>query len=181
MRAYFLLIAFSILFTINHCLAYTVTIAPNDKECFFEDLHHDDKMTITYQVGDGGNMDIDFLVMDPADNEMESSTKQSTRTFSFTAKLDGRYTYCFSNVMSTVTEKVVSFNIHGVLYMPDDDGSIHTDPLEKEIRELADGLEAIKDEQEYIVMRERTHRDTAESTNDRVKWWSIFQFLVLFA
>nr|CAG8434142.1 610_t:CDS:2 [Entrophospora candida] len=138
-------------------------------------------MTITYQVGDGGNMDIDFLVMDPADNEMESSTKQSTGTFSFTAKLDGRYTYCFSNLMSTVTEKVVSFNIHGVLYMPDDDGSIHTDPLEKEIRELADGLEAIKDEQEYIVMRERTHRDTAESTNDRVKWWSIFQFLVLFA
>lgn len=63
MRAYFVLIAFSILFIINQCLAYTVTIAPNDKECFFEDLHHDDKMTITFQVGDGGNMDIDFTVI----------------------------------------------------------------------------------------------------------------------
>ena len=35
----------------------------------------------------------------------------------------------------------------------------------------------MKDEQEYIVVRERTHRNTAESTNDRVKWWSILQAL----
>jgi hypothetical protein len=37
----------------------------------------------------------------------------------------------------------------------------------------------VKDEQSYIVVRERTHRNTAESTNARVKWWSIFQILVL--
>jgi hypothetical protein len=36
-------------------------------------------------------------------------------------------------------------------------------------------LDQVKDEQGYIVMRERTHRNTAESTNARVKWWSIFQ------
>ena len=28
-------------------------------------------------------------------------------------------------------------------------------------------------------MRERTHRNTAESTNARVKWWSLFQLGVL--
>ena len=39
----------------------------------------------------------------------------------------------------------------------------------------------VKDEQGYIVVRERTHRNTAESTNGRVKWWSIFQILVLIA
>jgi hypothetical protein len=37
----------------------------------------------------------------------------------------------------------------------------------------------VKDEQSYIVVRERTHRNTAESTNNRVKWWSIFQIIVL--
>ena len=40
-------------------------------------------------------------------------------------------------------------------------------------------LGQVKDEQEYIVMRERTHRNTAESTNARVKWWSIFQLGVV--
>jgi hypothetical protein len=39
----------------------------------------------------------------------------------------------------------------------------------------------VKDEQEYIVVREKIHRNTAESTNTRVKWWSILQAVVLFA
>jgi emp24/gp25L/p24 family/GOLD len=52
-------------------------------------------------------------------------------------------------------------------------------PIEREIRDLAVGLQAVKDEQEYIVIRERVHRDTAESTNSRVMWWSIFQGIVL--
>jgi hypothetical protein len=80
----------------------------------------------------------------------------------------------------------------------------HTAPIEKEIRALSAALEAVKDEQEYIVVRERLHRDSAshpfpspfsflfqadeeqhpaaaESTNDRVKYWSIVQTCMLFA
>ena len=53
-------------------------------------------------------------------------------------------------------------------------------PIEREIRNLATGLMTVKDEQEYIVIRERTHRNTAESTNDRVKWWSVAQVIILF-
>ncbi|KAG9301518.1 hypothetical protein G9A89_008370 [Geosiphon pyriformis] len=158
-------------------VAHTINLVPYGKECFFEELHKDDKITITFQVGDGGNMDIDFWITDPADHVLETAARQSTGTYSLQAELEGRYTYCFSNQFSTVTEKIISFNVHGVVYSVDD-GS-HTDPLEKEIRELADGLAAIRDEQEYIVIRERVHRDTAESTNDRVKWWSLFQFIVL--
>jgi p24 family protein beta-1 len=47
------------------------------------------------------------------------------------------------------------------------------------VRRLSDVLSQVKDEQAYIVMRERTHRNTAESTNARVKWWSIFQLGVV--
>ena len=53
--------------------------------------------------------------------------------------------------------------------------------MEREIRDLANGLQGVKDEQEYIVIRERTHRNTAESTNSRVKWWSILQAVLLFS
>ena len=42
------------------------------------------------------------------------------------------------------------------------------------VRKLSDLLNQVKDEQSYIVVRERTHRNTAESTNSRVKWWNLF-------
>lgn len=90
-----------------------------------------------------------------------------------------------------------SFNVHGVIYVGDEGECypcspinfqlINTfdaetvAPIEREIRDFANGLKTVKDEQEYIVVRERRHRNTAESTNSRVKWWSIFQTVVLFA
>lgn len=53
--------------------------------------------------------------------------------------------------------------------------------LEEQVRKLAENIQAVKNEQAYIVIRERIHRNTAESTNARVKWWSIFQILVVAA
>jgi len=155
-----------------------VEVKAGTKECFFEDLHINDKMTVTYQVGDGGNLDIDFWLGDPVGVALHKDLLSTTGTASVTVETDGRYTYCFSNEMSTLADKLVSFNVHGIIYVQDD-GTIA--PIEREVRDLASGLQAVKDEQEYIVVRERRHRDTAESTNSRVVWWSIFQGIVLFS
>jgi hypothetical protein len=51
--------------------------------------------------------------------------------------------------------------------------------LEYLVRKLSEALTQVKDEQSYIVVRERVHRNTAESTNGRVKWWSMFQLAVV--
>ncbi|KAI4795330.1 hypothetical protein E4T44_12065 [Aureobasidium sp. EXF-8845] len=91
--------------------------------------------------------------------------------------MDGRYLYCFSNEHWSANTKEVSFNVHGIVYVPESEAP--QDPLEKEVRILGEMLAQVKDEQGYIVVRERTHRNTAESTNARVKWWSIFQLGVL--
>ncbi|GJE84049.1 endosomal protein [Phanerochaete sordida] len=156
--------------------AHMIEVPAGKKECFFEDLHVNDKMTVTYQVGGGGHLDIDFWLADPEGHAVHKHIKQSTGTVSVTAAKDGRHEYCFSNQMSTVVDKLVSFNVHGVIYVDYDDTVA---PIEREIRTLANGLTAVKDEQEYIVVRERTHRNTAESTNDRVKWWSVAQVIIL--
>jgi hypothetical protein len=47
------------------------------------------------------------------------------------------------------------------------------------VKQMSELVAQVKDEQSYIVVRERTHRNTAESTNARIKWWSIFQLAVL--
>jgi len=67
--------------------------------------------------------------------------------------------------------------VHGIVYVAESESN--ADPLEKEIKQLSELLDQVKDEQGYIVVRERTHRNTAESTNARVKWWSIFQIGIL--
>lgn len=68
--------------------------------------------------------------------------------------------------------------MHGILYLTEEEGLI---PAERELRDLATNVQLFKDEQEYLVMRERVHRNTAESTNSRVKWWSIVQTVLIVA
>jgi len=160
--------------------SHIIEIPAAKKECFFEDLHVNDQMTVTYQVGGGGHLDVDFWLSSPEGKALKKNIRYSTGTVSITAEKDGRYEYCFSNQMSTIADKIVSFNVHGVIYLGDEAAEVVA-PIEREIRELAHGLTSVKDEQEYIVIRERTHRNTAESTNGRVKWWSIMQTVVLFS
>jgi hypothetical protein len=67
--------------------------------------------------------------------------------------------------------KEVSWNLHGLSHEETEEEK--ENPLLHEIFLLQDTIADFKDEQEYAVLRERAHRDTAESTNSRVKWWSL--------
>ncbi len=162
---------------------HNILLLPHARECYHEIIHKDDKMAVSYQVGDRGGytgeLDIEFWIVDPAGRMIVSERKSGNGDHSFTAELDGKYIYCFSNQASSAATKEISFNVHGIVYVPEEEH--HGDPLEKEVRMMAEMLAQVKDEQEYIVIRERTHRNTAESTNSRVKWWSLFQFGVLIA
>ncbi|CAO1618281.1 unnamed protein product [Jaminaea pallidilutea] len=156
--------------------AHMVELAPSSKECFFEDLNPADELTLTYQVGGGGHLDVDVWLDDPNGTRLFEQRRHDTGSYSLVASHQGRYSYCFSNEFSTVSDKTLSFNVHGIIYVEDEGAMI---PIEREIRQLAAALQAVKDEQEYLVVRERVHRNTAESTNSRVKWWSIIQGVML--
>ena len=48
-------------------VAHNIQLGAHSRECFHEQLHKDDKMTVTFQVGDrefggSGNLEIDFWV-----------------------------------------------------------------------------------------------------------------------
>ncbi|KPI42164.1 Endosomal protein P24B [Cyphellophora attinorum] len=163
-------------------LAHNIQLKAHSRECFHEELHAGDKMTVTFQVGDrefggSGNLDIDFYINDPTSRQEVSLRSVSSGDYSFDAKRDGKYMYCFSNEHWSANSKEVSFNVHGIVYVPESETP--SDPLEAEVKKMSEALAQVKDEQAYIVVRERTHRNTAESTNARVKWWSIFQLGVL--
>ena len=102
--------------------------------------------------------------------------------------MDGAYTYCFSNHMSSMTVKVVVFSIDIVPPSkqvpggsppgadPHDADSLKLDEM---IKELSNTLTAVKHEQEYMEVRERVHRSINENTNSRVVIWAIFEAVIL--
>lgn len=127
-----LLLIFSIL---TPALAHNIQLRAHSRECFHESLHKDDKMTVTFQVGDrefggSGNLDIDFWIQRPTGDFEIHQSSVSSGDHSFDAKQDGRFTYCFSNENWSANSKEVSFNVHGIVYVPESEAP--QDPLEKE-------------------------------------------------
>lgn len=52
---------------LSFATAHNIQMKAHQRECFHESLHKDDKMTVTFQVGDrefggSGNLEIDFWV-----------------------------------------------------------------------------------------------------------------------
>ncbi|KAG0315262.1 p24 complex component [Linnemannia gamsii] len=173
------LITVATLATIQSVAAFSIAVPPQEQRCFFEMLDKEDNLHVSFQVGDGGNLDVDFWITNPSGELVEDAKRSPSETFNHVAKVKGRHEYCFSNAFSTVTDKTLSFNVM-VIKPYVEDSTQKVDPLANEIRELAAGIEEIIDEQEYTIARERTHRNTAESTNSRVMWWSLFQSGILF-
>lgn len=62
----------------------------------------------------------ELQLADPNNKALAKQIRQSTGTASITAEVDGRYEYCFSNTMSAISDKIVSFNVHGVIYIGED-------------------------------------------------------------
>lgn len=54
----------------------------------------------------------------------------SSGDYSFDAKKDGKYLYCFSNEKWSANSKEVSFNVHGIVYVPESETP--GDPLDAE-------------------------------------------------
>ncbi len=57
----------------------------------------------------------------------------------------------------------------------------HLKPLELALRKLEDRVENVHKEMTFQREREEAHRDTNESTNARVAWFSILTIVVVLA
>lgn len=164
------------------CHAHIALLPPRGKECFYENLKANDELSVTFQVGDRNResteqLNCDFWVEAPSGRIVKTLNDASHAAIQIKADESGKYKYCFSNEDSTLKTKDVSFNVHGVIYVDVNDNSENN--LESSVRKLLEMVYDVKNEQNYIIVRERTHRNTAESTNSRVKYWSVVQLLVV--
>ncbi|GAB5368770.1 hypothetical protein AAMO2058_001348500 [Amorphochlora amoebiformis] len=161
---------------------YITNIGATQEDCYAEEIKRGQKVIGSYSVSQGGNLDIDLRVFDASGKTLYENLGSGDDSFAFVANQEGRYRICFSNAMSTLTSKTVSFNIFVGTSLVDHEiaKKEHLDPLENSILLLGESLHFVVNEQHYLITRERMSRETNSSTNSRVFWWSMFETLALF-
>lgn len=171
---------------LNSGACYFITVDAHAEECFFDKVEAGTKLGLTFEIAEGGFLDIDVRIVGPDNKVIYQGERETSGKFTFAAHTPGVYTYCFSNKMSTMTPKVVMFNMAIGEAPKEADAAAGSDAdsnkkLEDMIRELSGTLTGVKHEQEYMQVRDRIHRAINESTNSRVVMWSFFEALILVA
>lgn len=169
-----------------------IDIGPSAEECFMERLHENDPLRGSFQVIEGGNLDIDAVIYQPGSSDEErgkmiwSLDRSSQGKFEVAAAKSGLYHICFGNMMSTLSTKSIAFAIHtghGDLVDDITEEEIVTQkdikPLESKIRRLSDKISELKEQEQYLLQSLEQHRGVAKSNQQRVHLSTVFEALVL--
>ncbi|KAH7923589.1 hypothetical protein BV22DRAFT_1113316 [Leucogyrophana mollusca] len=162
--------------------ALTTAIAANERLCFYADVDKaGEKIGFYFAVQSGGSFDIDFDVIDPNDKVLLDGQRERQGDYVLTANTVGEYSFCFENDMSTLTEKLVDFDImvesEPRREAPAKVGSMadHTSALEESIFRLNGMLMNIRRTQRIFHTRERRGFSLVTSTQNRLFWYGVFE------
>ncbi|KAH7103301.1 emp24/gp25L/p24 family/GOLD-domain-containing protein [Auriculariales sp. MPI-PUGE-AT-0066] len=173
---------------VAHCSgsALTAPIPANARQCYFADVDKSgEKLGFYFAVQSGGSFDIDFEVKDPHGRILLNGQRERQGDYVFTAHAVGEYEICFENDMSTLTEKLVDFDImvesepRRELPMKPGQISDQTSALEESIYRLSNMLMKIKRTQQYFHTRENRGMSVVASTKSRIFWYAILQCLAV--
>jgi len=166
------------------CAALTTTIAPNERVCFYADVDKaGEKIGFYFAVQSGGSFDIDFDVKDPRQKILLDGEKERQGDYVLTANTVGEYSFCFENDMSTLTDKLVDFDVlvesepRREVSAKAGQISEHTSALEESIFRLNGMLMNIKRLQQHHHTQENRGFSVVRSIQNRVFWYAVFETL----
>ncbi|KAJ7119448.1 emp24/gp25L/p24 family/GOLD-domain-containing protein [Mycena epipterygia] len=168
--------------------ALTTAIAANERLCFYADVDKaGEKIGFYFAVQSGGSFDIDFDIKDPNDKIILDGSRERQGDYVLTANTVGEYAFCFENDMSTLTEKLVDFDImvesEPRREAPAKPGQIseHTSALEESVFRLNGMLMNIKRTQKHFHTRENRGFSIVKSTQNRLFWYAVLESLGIVA
>uniref|UniRef100_A0A7E4W4V2 GOLD domain-containing protein n=1 Tax=Panagrellus redivivus TaxID=6233 RepID=A0A7E4W4V2_PANRE len=170
-------------------------IAETERKCFIEEIPDETMVIGNYKVqlydpntkgyGDYPNIGMHVEVKDPEEKVVLSKLYTSEGRFTFTSHTPGEHLIClYSNSSSWFSgaQLRVHLDIQVGEHAQDYEQVAQKDKLNElqlRIRQLLDQVDQITKEQNYQRYREERFRQTSESTNSRVLYWSITQVAVL--
>lgn len=171
---------------------FTFTLPAGRKECFFQTMKKEASLEIEYQVLDGAGLDVDFHISSPSGHVLYSDYRKSDGVHTIECE-DGDYMFCFDNSFSSVSEKIIFFEL--ILDNMETEGEesedwkeyVHgTDMLDMKLEDIMDTINSVKARlgkslQIQTVLRafEARDRNLQESNYNRVNMWSCTNLAVM--
>ncbi|KFM70239.1 Transmembrane emp24 domain-containing protein eca, partial [Stegodyphus mimosarum] len=193
---FFVMIFFLFVIYISQTSALYFHISETERKCFIEEIPdetlvvgnykcelHDPKTGGFMPSSPGIGMHVE--IRDPDEKLILSKVYSSEGKFSFTSSTPGEHVIClYSNTTKWFSGSQLRVHLdiqvgeHAVDY-----GNVaqkeKLTELQLRVRQLLDQVEQISKEQNYQRYREERFRQTSESTNQRVLWWSLVQTGIL--
>ncbi|QSL64919.1 hypothetical protein MERGE_002223 [Pneumocystis wakefieldiae] len=183
MQWFFLIFAF---IAIVKGTVLTTQLPPSKKQCFYAFVDDVGKKVVFYfAVRSGGSFDINYQIFDTNKNIIFNGVKEKQGDIEFNAKYKGEYMFCFSNEMSTLTDKILDFQIsvenEERAVLPDSGGNINeqTETLDDYLLRISKVFARIRDSQKYLNLRENRNLSTVQSTEARIFWFSIAESILI--
>lgn len=178
------------------CTGLYFHIGETERKCFIEEIPDETDVIVNYKVelydprsngfippSSGIGMHVE--VRDPDDKVLLSRVYSSEGRISFRSHTPGEHVICmYSNSTAWFSGSQLRVHLdiqvgeHAINY-----GDVvqkeKLSELQLRIRQLLDQVEQISKEQNYQRYREERFRQTSESTNSRVFWWSFIQTAIL--
>jgi hypothetical protein len=168
-------------------------------KCFLEEVPKDTLILGKYKAWDANNdrdriatdVGLKLNVIDPTGKPLlqkELNPTLSGGKIAFTSQIQGEHKICFQTNSTRWFGSKKAIKVE--LYIKRGEAATdyeeiarqdHLSEIEVEVKKLIDRVRDIRAEQNYQRSREIEFRDTSESTNSRVVWWSILQTAILVA
>ncbi|XP_026816839.1 transmembrane emp24 domain-containing protein bai-like [Rhopalosiphum maidis] len=178
-----LLMIYLSLFSIGSCIRWHMQ--PNSRKCLREELRENILVKGVYEVSQVDNQQVDYVVKDSKNHILSQKEDISSGKFTFSVENYDIFEICFiskalNNYQGAVQEVFVDIktgveakNYEGVAE------AFKLKPLEMDLKRLEDFSEAIVLEFKDMKMRADEMRNTNESTNTRVFYFSLFSMICL--
>ncbi|XP_058495380.1 transmembrane emp24 domain-containing protein 5 [Solea solea] len=170
---------------------FTFTLPAGRKECFYQTMKEDASLEIEYQVLDGAGLDVDFFIFSPSGKVLFSDYRKSDGVHTVETE-EGDYMFCFDNTFSSLSEKIIFFELILDNVEVDEDHDdwkeyVHgTDMVDMKLEDIMDTINSVKARlsksvQIQTVLRafEARDRNIQESNFDRVNLWSVINLILM--
>ncbi|XP_078263929.1 transmembrane emp24 domain-containing protein 5 [Rhinoraja longicauda] len=171
---------------------FTFTLPAGQKECFYQTMKKDATLEIEYQVIDGAGLDVDFYISSPNGKVLYFDQRKSDGVHSIETE-NGDYMFCFDNSFSSMSGKIVFFELILDNMEPEGDSTKWNDILpggellDMKLEDILETINSVKARlsksnqiQGLLKAFEARDRNLQEGNYDRVNFWSMVNLAAMF-